>query len=71
MKTKPRPASAPAALPLPHERDEIASGGARRRSAIVQAERDVRRGLVDTDNYTRARDVAALAPAPRKRSSRR
>ena len=43
--------------PLPHERDEIADSDAQPRPEIATAEHDVREGQVDTDNYTRLRDV--------------
>lgn len=42
---------------LPHERDEIADTDDLPRPDIAAAERDVREGRVDTDNYTRMRDV--------------
>ncbi len=65
MNPKPRP---PAPRPprrksevltrsLPHERDEIADTDDQPRPEIATAERDVREGRVDTDNYTRMRDV--------------
>jgi len=38
---------------LPHERDETPSGPAPVQQVIAQAKRDVDRGLVDTDCYTR------------------
>jgi hypothetical protein len=38
---------------LPHERDETPSGPAPVQPEITQAKRDVDRGLVDTDCYTR------------------
>ena len=49
------------ALRLPHERDERPEAGAPRRKVIMQAQRDVDAGLVDTDNYTRIAAVAARA----------
>ena len=52
---------------LPHERDETPETGAPRRGVIRQAEIDVRTGQVDTDNYTRARDVARSLGNGRKR----
>ena len=42
---------------LPHERDEAAEPGAEPSKVIAIAERDVREGQVDTDNYTRMREV--------------
>ena len=45
-------------LPLPHERDESADvKAAKPRAAIRTAQGDVAAGAVDTDNYTRSRDV--------------
>ncbi|MEO6566880.1 MAG: hypothetical protein ABIO63_12725 [Casimicrobiaceae bacterium] len=38
---------------LPHERDEVPSASATVQPEIAQAKRDVDRGLVDTDCYTR------------------
>ena len=44
---------------LPHERDESADESRGEPQAeIAIAERDVRQGRVDTDNYTRMRQVA-------------
>ena len=42
---------------LPHERDEAPEIGGGRRAVVKQAAKDIARGLVDTDNYTRAREV--------------
>ncbi len=38
---------------LPHERDEAPSGPAPVQPEMAQAKRDLERGLVDTDCYTR------------------
>jgi hypothetical protein len=47
-----------AACALPHERDEAPdSRGGREHAEIAIAERDLREGRVDTDNYTRARET--------------
>ena len=40
---------------LPHERDEVPDHAFLRRVKILQAESDLSRGMVDTDNYTRVR----------------
>lgn len=49
------------ALALPHEHDQVpetrADAATRPQPAIAQAGRDLRKGLVDTDNYTRATAV--------------
>ena len=42
---------------LPHERDESAEPSDTQQPDIVIAERDLREGRVDTDNYTRMRVV--------------
>ena len=43
---------------LPHERDESADESRSEPQAEIEiAERDVRQGQVDTDNYTRMREV--------------
>ena len=42
---------------LPHERDESAEPSGVRQPSMAIAERDVREGRVDTDNYTRMREV--------------
>jgi hypothetical protein len=43
---------------LPHERDEASDDSrAEPQREIAIAERDVREGQVDTDNYTRMREV--------------
>ena len=52
---------------LPHERDESPESGAPRRGVMRQAESDLREGQVDTDNYTRIRDVAPSAVDGRRR----
>jgi hypothetical protein len=46
---------------LPHERDETPAAGAPARDVIRQAESDVRDGQVDTDNYSRMREVTSPA----------
>ena len=48
---------------LPHERDETPEAGAPLRGVIRQAASDVREGQVDTDNYTRVREVTRRALA--------
>jgi hypothetical protein len=55
-------------LKLPHEHDESTEPGPRRR-VIKQAAKDLARGLIDTDNYTRATLVAARADSRRRRGS--
>jgi hypothetical protein len=54
--------------PLPHDRDESpeTAGGSRR--IIQRAAQDVRDGQVDTDNYTRARDITGNADTRRRRT---
>jgi hypothetical protein len=54
---KPRRMSPDSGCRLPHERDEAADDGAVRSPEIAIAEKDVREGRVDTDNYTRMREV--------------
>lgn len=54
---QPRNTSPDSACRLPHERDEAAEPGAASRGEIEIAEKDVREGRVDTDNYTRMREV--------------
>lgn len=53
------------ALPLPHEKDETPEKRHDVRTTpqpeVQQASRDLRAGLVDTDNYTRAREIAKPA----------
>lgn len=44
---------------LPHERDESAEGPATVQPEIAQAQRDVDRGLIDTDCYTRLNKLNA------------
>ena len=46
---------------LPHERDESVAAPAPPDKQIVQAHRDLARGLQDTDRYNEARKVFALA----------
>jgi hypothetical protein len=56
-----------AALPLPHEKDEgiaAPAAPAAPQPAMIQAQRDVARGLEDTDCYSR---LGKLIPLPRKR----
>ncbi len=70
--SKARAARAPASrpLPLPHERDESTSDHTRDDATTAQAADDVASGKVDTDNYSRAREVNAGNPdarVPRKR----
>jgi hypothetical protein len=57
------------ALKLPHERDESTEPGGPARRVIKQAAKDLARGLIDTDNYTRATQVAAWADTRRRRGS--
>lgn len=54
---------------LPHERDETTEAPGAARKVIKQAAQDVKAGLIDTDNYTRAAAVAAVATG-RKRHGR-
>lgn len=68
-RTRRKPDAAP--LALPHERDEHTDPPAAARKVIKQAARDLRAGLVDTDNYTRTTAIAAIAPAPKRRARRR
>ena len=53
------------ALPLPHEHDEAPEprpdAKTRPQPEVAQALKDVKAGQVDTDNYTRAREVARRA----------
>ena len=53
----PRPKSEVLTRSLPHERDEIADTDDQPRPDIETAHRDISEGQVDTDNYTRLRDV--------------
>jgi len=59
-------------LPLPHEHDETPEERSDVRTSpqpeVAQAARDLRAGLVDTDNYTRARDITRPALARRRRA---
>jgi hypothetical protein len=52
---------------LPHERDESPESGAPRRDVMRQAESDLGEGQIDTDNYTRIREVAPSAGDGRRR----
>lgn len=54
-------------LKLPHERDESTEPPGPRQRVIKQAAKDLARGLIDTDNYTRAALVAAWADSRRRR----
>ena len=54
---QPRRPTPEAECRLPHERDEAAEPGARSSKEIAIAEKDLREGRVDTDNYTRMREV--------------
>jgi hypothetical protein len=67
-KPKPRVANVVNSPRLPHERDEVPDASAPRKGVIVQAQRDVAAGLVDTDNYTRAPKVTQPALARRRRA---
>jgi len=49
---------------LPHERDERIAVPAAPQPVMVQAQRDIARGLEDTDCYTR---LGKLTPSLRKR----
>ena len=64
QRMKVNPAGA-GALPLPHEHDETpetrSDAKTRPQPEVAQALEDVSAGQVDTDNYTRARDVAHSA----------
>ena len=52
---------------LPHERDETPEAGIAPSERIEQAESDLRHGQVDTDNYSRAREVMGRADRARDR----
>jgi len=67
-KTKSRRAKVVASPRLPHERDEVADASAPRKPMVIQAQRDVAAGLVDTDNYTRAREITQPALSSRRRA---
>jgi hypothetical protein len=54
---KPSATSPDSGCRLPHERDEAADEGAASSGRMAIAEKDVREGRVDTDNYTRMREV--------------
>ena len=61
-------------LPLPHERDESAEAPGPPRQVVKQAAKDLSAGMVDTDNYTRAKAVsegAEVAGAAGGKRSRR
>ena len=60
----------PAQPKLPHERDESPETEDAPRAIIAQAEADIAAGRVDTDNYTRAREVTRHALAGRRRTRR-
>ena len=62
-----RLAGAARELKLPHERDESSEPPGPRQRVIRQAAKDLARGLIDTDNYTRAALVAAWADSRRRR----
>ncbi len=47
---------------LPHERDEAPTGPAPVQPEMAQANRDVERGLVDTDCYTRLGKLIPRGP---------
>jgi hypothetical protein len=53
------------ALPLPHERDESSAAGHSPDGVIRRAQLDQTSGKVDTDNYTRVRDVSRDRRLPR------
>ena len=55
---------AAAAPLLPHERDESVAAPAPPQSVMIQAQRDVARGLEDTDCYTR---LGKATPRPRRK----
>lgn len=54
---------------LPHDRDELPETQGAPRRIIAQAHADLAAGRVDTDNYTRAREITrrALAESRRRR----
>jgi len=64
-----RPQDTDRELKLPHERDEGPESPGPRQRVIRQAAKDLARGLIDTDNYTRAALVAARADKRRRRGS--
>lgn len=51
---------------LPHDRDEAPEVGGEPRPIIAQARDDLAAGRVDTDNYTRARQITRRALARRR-----
>ena len=59
-------------MPAPHERDEsVDSAAPQSGPKLEQAERDLREGRVDTDDYARTREAFERAQhAPRRRSTR-
>ncbi|GIK86436.1 MAG: hypothetical protein BroJett026_19170 [Betaproteobacteria bacterium] len=61
------PGIRPDAPPLPHERDEHADTPAPPRAPIVQAQRDLAEGRVDTDLRRKASEVFERALTPRRR----
>jgi hypothetical protein len=62
MKSKPRRHPPPHHAPLlPHEHDEAPESGAPAQPVIRRAARDIAKGLVDTDNYTRATTITRHA----------
>jgi hypothetical protein len=63
---KTRVAGAESPFQLPHERDESTNLPGPKRPVIEQAEKDLESGKVDTDDYTRARDVADRGTTTRK-----
>ena len=67
-KTKSRRPKVVASPRLPHERDEVADASAPRKPAVIQAQRDLAAGLVDTDDYTRAREITQPVLAGRRRA---
>ncbi len=61
------PGMRPDAPPLPHEHDEHADAPAPPRAPIVQAQRDLAEGRVDTDLRRKASEVFERALTPRRR----
>lgn len=53
-------------LKLPHEHDESAEPSRVQDANVCQASRDMASGQVDTDNYTRATEIAKGAPKKRR-----
>ena len=58
-------------LAMPHERDESTSIHTRDDARTAQAADDVASGKVDTDNYSRMRDVNARNPDARDDGKKR